>query len=577
MSSDGAKESLNWRVKKLDGSRLEPANLAVLRQWVSSGQIEPDDLIINDSIPNWVRAAEVVELFDLFEGEKNGTEPPSRHEESPEVNLEIPDCAYHPGKASTEICVGCGKFVCADCGDRFENKFYCRRCLAEKQVIAESGAGGGSGAIAQIIPGIPSERTSRLSIASIVFAAVAFLASFLMLIPGYRLAAAPAVGFISFLAALLGAVGLGHLRSSRQQAARSKQFALAGLVLGFSVLILSVVSLSISIREFRSGALAQRSQNAQIVPQTGRRQPSSLAPQDKNEREANARQLLEQLVEYLNSGKLEEAVSTARTLVGLYPDTKAGEIVEARLPALEQALGERQAVEKQRRLQHEELARQTLEQALQADAKGDRLQAIDLLKKVVTEYPETEIAARANAELQKIETAVSDQRAKSREKAASLLAAQARERMAANQYDQAAQVYRQIFDQYGDTKTAASSRAEYQHLELILSDPSERRFVEIQKDLPNLSYDAAIKQLQTFLAQYSNSDRFEEAKALLQQDQANKSIADSLYTFGKAYMAERKYAQAVGRYEKLLQEHPRSELVPQAQEEYQEALEKLKE
>jgi hypothetical protein len=206
MSSDETRESKNWKVQKEDGSRLEPANLAVLRQWVSSHQIGPDDLIINDGLSDWIRAAEVIELFDLFEKRDSPTQPDAPSP-PPQISLELevdtPDCAFHPGRASVEICVGCGKFVCGECGERFESKLYCRRCLAEKQVGAEPGAPAGPGAIAQIIPGVrPAGRLNRFSLAGIVFSGVALVSAFLMLSPGLRIAVAPVVGFIAFLGAL---------------------------------------------------------------------------------------------------------------------------------------------------------------------------------------------------------------------------------------------------------------------------------------------------------------------------------------------------------------------------------------
>jgi outer membrane protein assembly factor BamD (BamD/ComL family) len=62
---------------------------------------------------------------------------------------------------------------------------------------------------------------------------------------------------------------------------------------------------------------------------------------------------------------------------------------------------------------------------------------------------------------------------------------------------------------------------------------------------------------------------------MLQEDTTNKTIADSLYTFGRAYMAEQKYSLALGRYDKLIKEHPRSQWIPQARKDYEEALQKL--
>jgi TolA-binding protein len=64
---------------------------------------------------------------------------------------------------------------------------------------------------------------------------------------------------------------------------------------------------------------------------------------------------------------------------------------------------------------------------------------------------------------------------------------------------------------------------------------------------------------------------------MLQENQAGKLVADGLFTFGSAYFSERKYKLALGRYEKLIKEHPRSQWVPQARNDSEIALEKLKE
>jgi tetratricopeptide (TPR) repeat protein len=580
MNADETRESKNWKVQKEDGSRLEPANLAVLRQWVSSHQVGPDDLIINDGLSDWIRAAEVIELFDLFEKRESPTQPdaPSApSQETLEFEVETPDCAFHPGRASVEICVGCGKFICGECGERFESKLYCRRCLAEKQVGAEPGAPAGPGAIAQIIPGVrPAGRLNRFSLAGIVFSGVALVSSFLMLSPGLRIAASPVVGFIAFLGALMGAVGLSNIRSA--QSARSKQFALAGLLVGLSILILSIWAVSISIKEFKSASgekLARRNEGW-IVPQEGRRQ-APLSGEAKGEREANAQQLLDQVVKNLNERQLEQAVSAARTLIGLYPETEAGRRAEQSLPALEQALADRQAQDKELIVQNEELARQRLEHAMQFIAEGNRGTAADLLKSVLEGYPETKAAASAKEELAKLEGAVAAQRMEKQEQEASQIARRAKEHMEAEQYAQAVELYTRLLDNYPSSSAAASARTEYERARLLLNDPSEREFHKIAARMPEQTYEETIEGLQDFLARNPDSARFEQAKAMLQENQAGKLVADGLFTFGSAYFSEQKYKLALGRYEKLIEEHPRSQWVPQARKDREKALEKLKE
>ena len=77
--------------------------------------------------------------------------------------------------------------------------------------------------------------------------------------------------------------------------------------------------------------------------------------------------------------------------------------------------------------------------------------------------------------------------------------------------------------------------------------------------------------------EYPNSDRAKEAKELLAENEANKRVADSLYTFGRTYFDEQKHNLALGRYGKLLNDYPRSRWIPQAKKEYEESFEKLKE
>jgi outer membrane protein assembly factor BamD (BamD/ComL family) len=582
MSSDGAREPQNWKVKRQDGSRLEPANLTVLRQWVASHQIEADDLVINDDLSDWIRAAEAFELFDLFEKQEVHIEPDELslpQEQEPEIQIEIPDCAFHPGRAATEICVGCGKFVCNECSDRFENKLYCRGCLAEKQVGVEPGAPAGPGAVAQIIPGVrQSPKRNRLSLASLVLAVVAICTSFLLLLPGFRMATAPVIGFISFLAALFGAISLSNIRTGRVSS-RSRQFAMAGLLAGLSMLILSIYTMSVSIREFRAsgGNLARRNQTERILPQSGRRQTGPLTESERAEREANARQMLEQVAEFLKAGQLEQAVSASRTLIGLYPDTEAGKRVEENLPLLEKALAEKQAQEKAVLEQNEDLARPRLDQAERLYGEGNQTTAIDLLKSVVEAYPETQAAVSARDELQKIEAALTYERMKTQEQEAAELAQRAKKLLEAEQFSDAASLYGRIVNQYAGTRAAASVREDYRRAQLLASDPSEREFFNLQKRLPEQTYEQTIENLQEFLMQYPESAHFEEAKKMLQENQTKKTTADSLYTFGRAYMSEKKYSLALGRYEKLIEEHPRSKWIPQARKDYELAQEKLKE
>ena len=85
MSAEGIRGGRHWKIKKRDGSRLEPANLEVLRHWVETGQIGPDDHVINEDLADapelvnsdpygeaWlarIAVADAGELDDLMDAE----------------------------------------------------------------------------------------------------------------------------------------------------------------------------------------------------------------------------------------------------------------------------------------------------------------------------------------------------------------------------------------------------------------------------------------------------------------------------------------------------------------------------
>ena len=593
MCSDEAHEPRNWKVKKRDGSRLEPATLEVLRHWVVSRQIEPDDLIINDDLADWIPASEVLQLFDLFEKREPETRPrlapidvtaaqKPKHERGDDV--EVPDCAFHAGRKATEICVGCGKFICEECRQRVEGKVYCGRCMAEKEVGAEPGAPVRQGAAAQIISGaIPSASTSRLAVFSLALSICALLASVTMLLPGRTLIAAPATAFVAFIAALSAGLALSRIRLAGN-VVRGRSLAVAALVSSCVVLVVSFTVISLFTMRARPASREGAGQLAGLEEPgpgdrhiTRRQQPPEFLEQTREEHEANARQLLEQVEEYLSDGQIEQAVSTSKTILGLYPETETAKLITERLPVLEDALDRERAEAAALKQQNEQRAQTRFDHALKMYSEGDRVTAMDLLSSVVDSYPDTNAARLARVEIAKIQTAIADQRMKKLDEEASRLAQQAEAHAEAEEYAEAIALYTEILSSYGQTPTATSVRPKLKDTELLANHPSEREFRKILRQIETETYENSIVLLQDFLTHFPDSDRDREARELLTENESNKRIADSLYNFGRTYFDEQKYNLAFGRYGKLLNDYPRSRWTPQAKKEYEESFEKLKE
>ena len=83
--------------------------------------------------------------------------------------------------------------------------------------------------------------------------------------------------------------------------------------------------------------------------------------------------------------------------------------------------------------------------------------------------------------------------------------------------------------------------------------------------------------LEDLLEQFTGSSRSDEIMDLIAENKKNKRDADNLYNFGRAHFEEQNYRIALGRYEKLIREYPRSRWIPQAKQENKEALERLQE
>ncbi len=593
MGVDKRKESLNWKVKRQDGSRLEPANVDVLRQWAASGEIGPDDLVINDELADWMRASEIPELKNLFQVRSAvpGESVPSEEERiSPrarEAEVEVPDCAFHPGRTSSEICVGCGKFICEECRQRYEHKVYCRRCMAEKNAGVEPGAPVGLDAVSDgretTLAKVPM---SGFAIASVVFSGIAILAVAAMLVPGISIATVPVAGFCSFLAALLGGLALNRIRMSAGFL-QGRGVALAGLVFGCFILGVSLIfAYAFTVQAKRGPAQegARRTGLERWIP-AGRRSglPRSARRQSQEgflkrpveEDENAAKRLLEEASMLLSQGKLEEALTQCKSLVSYYPETETAELVRQRMPVMEKALQQQRAEREERAQEIETAAREKYELALNLYSEGDRIASLELFRSIVDDYPEASVAKRARTEWSRIKQEIANEESARRQAEASSLAADAEQKMEAEQYADAAVLYRRIIAAYPETPTASDIKPKLEQVELIISDPSELAFYKIQEELETRTYEEAIVQLEGFLERYPDSARTEQVTELLAENQRKKGEADTLYNFGRAYFEDGKYRSALGRYEKLIAEYPRSRWIPRAKQENREALKRL--
>jgi TolA-binding protein len=486
-----------------------------------------------------------------------------------------------------EICVGCGKFICEECRERLERKVYCRRCIAEKQAGVEPGAPVGPGASARGVPGAPAEETtSRLAIASLVFSVAAVLVSVTMFVPKPTIMTAPAAGFIAFLGALMGGLGLKRIGQG-EGSLRGRGLALSGLITGCLVLAGSIAF--VSVFTMGEGASARGSARragtpAQGVPgrrggtflPLGRRQPPPLSTREIDaDREATAGSLLDQAVELLNKGQLELAIKKCRAIVLLYPATETAKLVKDRLPLLKDTLAAQRAEAEALKSQNEEMAQKRFEHAVKMQSEGNRVTALQLFESVVEEFPETEAAEKARAETARNEKRIADENLQKLEAEASELASQAEQLLEAERYEEAAELYRKIANEYPQTPTSAATKSGLEKADLLARDPSEREFHRIEKELETKTYAETIASLQTFLGKFPANARAAEARELLKENQRAKQTADTLFNFGRAYFEDGKYEVALGRYRKLVKDYPRSRWISQAREKYEETIRKL--
>ena len=582
MSAEGMQGSRHWKIKKRDGSRLEPANLDVLRHWVETGQIGPEDQVIHDDLADWILASEAVELDDLFKKkdiapEKESTPSPKAHTEpkDEEQDVKVPDCAFHPGRTALEICIGCGKFICEECRQRSDRKVYCKRCMAEKQVGGEPGAPAGANAVASTVTG--GDRPPAISgsaVASLALAVIALLACARMVIPTPNIFYAPLVGFLAFMAALFGGLAFVRIRKDTNSL-RGEGLALAGLVLG-SVIIAGTLVVALTIGRGKSSIDANRSANAPL-PRTPSRRVFSSPREDMEKREAAAKRLLDRAGELLSEKKLARAINECNQIIRLYPDTQTAKLVEERLPVLLAELDKQQAESEAVKSQNEDAAEKDFEHAMSMYSGEDQAKGLELLRSLAADYPETAAAKKAQALIDEEDKKAEEEGLRKNEEEAKELFARANHLLESDQYAEAAQLYQRITGKYPKTSVFSDAELRLKEAESLVSDPAEREFRKIQKEVETITYDESIGRIQNFLGRYPTSDRAAEARELLDENTQQKRTADNLYNFGRGYFEDEKYEAAVGRFGKLLQDYPRSRWIAQARKEYEEALRKMEE
>jgi TolA-binding protein len=208
-------------------------------------------------------------------------------------------------------------------------------------------------------------------------------------------------------------------------------------------------------------------------------------------------------------------------------------------------------------------------------SEGDRITALQLFGSVVEGFPETEAAEKARAEIAKNEKRIADENLQRLETEASELAARADQLLETERYEEAAELYRKIANEYPQTPTSATTKSRLEKADLLARDPSEREFHHIEKELETKTYAETIASLRTFLRKFPANARAAEARDLLEENRKQKRTADNLFNFGRAYLKDGKYETARGRFGKLVKDYPRSRWIPEAREKYEETIRKL--
>lgn len=88
------------------------------------------------------------------------------------------NCYIHPDREATGTCVGCGKFICAECTTAVTDKNYCPQCIA-RGVPYQTSTSTNTLALLSLIFGIVSIPTSLCYGCGIIFAIVAIVTGFI--------------------------------------------------------------------------------------------------------------------------------------------------------------------------------------------------------------------------------------------------------------------------------------------------------------------------------------------------------------------------------------------------------------
>jgi tetratricopeptide (TPR) repeat protein len=581
-------DSKYWKVRKRDGSKLEPASLEVLRHWVETGQVGPDDRVIHENLTGWILASEASELSDLFPEEALGSDPKSSPQESSteelffeaeiapgadkdkdEEDVRVPDCAFHPGTTAEEICIGCGKFICEECRNRVERKIYCKKCLAEKQAGVEPGAPVGIAVTPD--PEQPEAGSgSRLAIAGVAFSAVAFVAAVMIVFPSPNILIAPAAGFFAFMGALFGGRALAKIRQI-DGPERDRRLALAGVISGGIILAATVVM----VTTLTMGGKARLDGTGERPRPTVSRGPGTkAAPSARGVmgREEAASKMLNRAGSLLGEGMLAESIERCEEILRQYPDTESAKLVKERLPLLIEKLEKQRAEDEDARSRDEESARRNFDHAMKMFSDGAAASAMELLEGLIESYPGTEAAEKALARIALEEKEAERLLSEKNEKEAGDLIARADRLLEEDQYEEAAGLYGKIVEDYSGASVIDDARLGLERAEKLASDPSEREFHMLSKELRFLTYEESIARLRSFIEKNPRTERGDEAGALLKENTRDKRNADNLYNFGKAHFEEGKYQIALGRFTTLVEDYPRSRLFDVAREKREEIL-----
>jgi hypothetical protein len=127
----------------IQGQSYGPADAEELRKWHLAGSFNESDFVWNEAKNEWVAAASVAELAEVFRVEKTPgigvddaeelpraerTEP-TEPEKRPQEEL----CVNHDTVTASAICPKCRKHYCADCLVEIEGLSICNNCVGSEK------------------------------------------------------------------------------------------------------------------------------------------------------------------------------------------------------------------------------------------------------------------------------------------------------------------------------------------------------------------------------------------------------------------------------------------------------------